>query len=357
MKALIKALIKASILIVDDTPENLSVLSDLLRSKGYEVRPVSSGKMALMSAENKIPDLILLDINMPEMNGFEVCKKLKQNIRLKDIPVIFISALSETIDKVKAFAIGGVDYIEKPFQLEEVNARVETHLKLSKLMLNLEEIVQEQVEEISASQMSTIIAMAKLAQSRDDATGKHLDRVKEYCYLMGKELMNNSHYINLINNEWINIMAGSSALHDIGKVGIKDHILLKEGKLTEEEFTIMKTHSVIGASTLEEVQKSYPENDFIKMGIKIARWHHERWDGRGYPDGLLGKEIPLAARIMSIADVYDALKSVRCYKEAYPHDKCCRIIKEASGNAFDPLVVEMFLNINEKILEVWTHMQ
>jgi putative two-component system response regulator len=357
VKTLNSIIKKASILIVDDTPENLNVLSDLLRSKGYEVRPVPSGEIALKAAENKVPDLVLLDITMPGMNGFEVCQKFKSNIKLKDVPIIFISALSETIDKVKAFALGGVDYIEKPFHLEEVNARVETHLKLKKLMTGLEELVEEQVTEISAAQMSTIIAMAKLAQSRDDSTGMHLDRVREYCYLMGSELLKNDEHKMVINENWINIMAKSSALHDIGKVGIKDSILLKKGKLDEAEFSEMKKHSEIGAATLRDVQKCYPENEFVEMGIKIAKWHHEKWDGSGYPDGLKKIDIPLAARIMSIADVYDALKSKRCYKEEYSHERCCEIIEVDSGHAFDPAIVNAFLNINNQVFDTWKRMQ
>lgn len=347
----------ASILIVDDTPENLNILSAILKKKGYNVRPVPNGELALKAAENMVPDLILLDILMPGMNGFEVCQELKKNEKLREIPVIFISALSEIEDKVKAFSIGGVDYITKPFQIEEVNARVETHLKLRKLTTHLEHIVEKQVAEISSSQMSTIIAMAKLAQSRDDCTGKHLDRVREYCYLIAGKLSESPRYKSYLNAKWIDIIAKASALHDIGKVGIPDGILLKEGKLSDHEFKFMKMHSIIGADTIKEVQESYPENKFISTGVTIARWHHERWDGTGYPDGLKGKDIPLPARIMSIADVYDALKSKRCYKNMFSHENACTIIIEGSGTYFDPEIVKAFEEVHLEMLEVWEKMQ
>lgn len=347
----------SSIMIIDDTVENLSVLSAVLREKGHEVRPVPSGKLALKAAANKPPDLILLDISMPDMDGYEVCRRLKQNPELKDIPVIFISALSETLDKVRAFNLGGVDYITKPFHYEEVNSRIETHLELRRLTVNLEHIVERQVEEITEAQMSTIFAMAKLTESRDDATGKHLDRVRTYCYLMANELGEMSEYALFINKRWSQIISQASVLHDIGKVGIPDRILLKKGKLTDEEMTLMKQHTIIGAKTLRDVQQIYPENIFISTGLEIAKWHHERWDGKGYPNGLKGEEIPLPARIMSIADVYDALKSERCYKEAFPHEKCCDLIIEGEGTQFDPVLIKVFKKVNEKMLDAWIRMQ
>ena len=348
---------QASIMIVDDTSENLNVLSAVLKEKGYEVRPVPSGKLALRAAKNEAPDLILLDINMPDMDGYEVCERLKKDERTKDIPIIFVSAMSEIIDKVRAFSLGAVDYITKPFQLEEVDARVETHLKLRRLTMHLEHIVDRQVEEISEAQMSTIFAMAKLTQSRDDSTGKHLERVQGYCKLIACQLKHSSSYSYFINEKWIEIVSRASALHDIGKVGIPDRILLKEGRLTESEFEMMKEHSAIGFETLKEVQEIYPDNIFILTGGAIARSHHEKWDGSGYPDGLKEEEIPLPARIMAIADVYDALKSERCYKEAFSHEKCCKIIKENRGIIFDPEIVDVFEVINKEMLDIWEAMQ
>ncbi|MBC8061274.1 MAG: response regulator [Clostridiaceae bacterium] len=355
---------KFSVLVVDDTPANLKVLSAILKEQGCIARTVPTGKLALKSICNNAPDLILLDINMPDMNGYQVCEALKEDETLKNIPVIFISALNETMDKVKAFSVGGVDYITKPFQFEEVQARVETHLKLSfaqkeieQYNRNLEELVKEKVKELSNSQMSTIFAMAKLAQSRDDDTGKHLERVQNFCKLIAEGLSKRSKYKIIIDDKYIDNIFNASTLHDIGKVGISDNILLKPGRLTTDEFEIMKTHVIIGASTLEEVRKLYRKNSFINMGIAITNSHHEKWDGSGYPSNLSGVAIPLSARIMAIADVYDAIKSKRCYKTAFTHEESCKIIYEGSGKHFDPDIVEVFREINEDVLRTWERFQ
>lgn len=353
-----------SILVVDDTAANLNVLTDMLTESGYKVRPVPSGKLAISVAKRTSPDLILLDITMPGLNGYEVCEILKNDEDLKEIPIIFISALSDTSDKVKAFNVGGVDYINKPFQVEEVQARVKTHLelyslkrKLVKQNLSLENQVQLKIEEISNSQMAIIFAMAKLSQSRDDDTGKHIDRVQIFCKILAEKLSENVKYKDIISNEYIENIYEASPLHDIGKVGIADSILLKPGKLTEEEFEIMKKHSAIGAHTLLEVRSKYPEISFISMGMAISRYHHEKWDGSGYPDGLAGEDIPLCARIMAIADVYDALKSKRCYKNEKSHEESCQIIIDGRGKHFDPTVVDAFCQVRDLYLTNWQRLQ
>ena len=347
---------RGNILIVDDTPANLQLLVQMLRNQGYNPRPVPSGKLALQAAAMEPPELILLDIMMPEMDGYEVCRHLKENDLLRDIPVIFLSALSETFDKVKAFQAGGVDYVTKPFQWEEVHARVETHLRLWRMQNELqgynhllEEKVQEQVREISESQMTTIFALAKLAEHRDEDTGKHLERVQIFCRILSTELSKQPKYCQRISSTYINNIFHASPLHDIGKVGIPDSILLKAGKLTPDEFEIMKHHAQIGAETLEEVRMKYPNNSFITMGIDIAHFHHEKWDGSGYPGGLAGEQIPLSARIMAVADVYDALRSQRCYKPPFSHEKSRTIILELSGVQFDPEVVNVFILKEEEI--------
>lgn len=338
-----------TIMVVDDTPANLKLLQEMLQATGYRVLAFPSGKLALAAAAKCPPALILLDINMPGMNGFEVCEKLKSDPQLREIPVIFISALTETADKVRAFAAGGVDYVTKPFQFDEVQVRVETHLRLRWLQselerhnLHLEELVREKVAEISDSQLATIVALAKLAESRDDDTGDHIERTQTFCKVLAQELRANPAYTALINGQYLETLFHTSPLHDIGKVGITDNILLKPGKLTVEEFEIMKTHTLIGAKTLETARAKYPRNVFLNMGIVIARSHHERWDGSGYPDGLAGEAIPLSARIMAVADVYDALRSVRPYKTAFSHEKSCEIIREGSGSHFDPAVIVAF---------------
>ncbi|MBZ5565341.1 MAG: response regulator [Acidobacteriia bacterium] len=350
---------QANIIIVDDTAANLEVLAGMLKDSGHRARPLPSGKLALQAAENSPPDLILLDIMMPEMDGFEVCRQLKANPKLREIPVIFISALSETMDKVKAFGAGAVDYVTKPFQFEEVRVRVETHLKLRRMQValeaqnrHLEDLVREQVREISDSQMITIFALAKLAESRDSDTGKHLERIQIYCRLLATKLKEDPHYSESITQTYVDNLFHASPLHDIGKVAIPDSILLKPGRLSPEEFEIMKTHSTLGARTLEAVRAKYPRNAFINMGIAIARSHHEKWDGSGYPNGLAGEDIPLAARIVAVADYYDAVRFKRCYKAAATHEEACEILLAGSGAHFSPRIVEAFRELAREFREV-----
>ncbi|MBF0259397.1 MAG: response regulator [Desulfamplus sp.] len=341
-----------SVLIVDDIPFNLEVLGEMLKGYGLRVRPVTNGKLALKAAQKDPPDIILLDIMMPDMDGYEVCRRLKEDQKLKEIPVIFISALNETKDIIKAFSSGGVDYITKPFQIAEVKARVSTHLKIHQLQvelekhnLNLNKLVKEQVQEISESQIATIFALAKLAEHRDDDTGTHLFRIRNFCRMLATNLEDSSIYQDQINSKFIDNIYNASPLHDIGKVGIPDNILLKPGKLTSDEFEIIKKHTIIGSDTLQEVLETYQKNSFINMGIAIARSHHEKWNGSGYPDALAGENIPLAARILAVADVYDALRAKRVYKPAFTHEKACEIISNDSGKHFDPVIVNAFTKI------------
>ena len=355
------ALKSFNILIVDDTTANLQILSSILRAQGYKVRPVPSGKLALKAVETQAPDLILLDIMMPDINGFELCKQLKGNPAYSEIPVIFISALTQADEKVEAFKAGGVDYITKPFNLEEVQARVSTHLKLRQFQLQLEEqnknlqsLVMEQVKELWDSQMATIFALARLAESRDTETGKHLERVQSFCRHLSLQLLQDGKYQWEINDQFLTNIYHASPLHDIGKVSIPDSIMLKPARLTPSEFEIMKTHSELGAKTLEDVLNLYPGNPFIKMGIDIARYHHEKWNGTGYPKGLIGHDIPLAARIMAIVDVYDALRSKRCYKQAISHVESCSIINSGRDTHFEPAIVDAFNNSTASFEDIWS---
>ncbi len=349
----------ATIMVVDDTPANLQLLEEMLQDRSYRMIQFPRGAMALRAAAKNPPDLILLDIMMPEMDGFEVCRRLKADETLKDIPVLFISALDGADDKVKAFAAGGMDYVTKPFQEEEVLARIKTHLELCRVRrelekhnANLEDLVREKVQEISDSQLATILAVSKLVAYRDDETGGHIERTREFCRLLAGQLATMPCYAKRISHAFIDNIYHAAPLHDIGKVGIADNILLKPGKLTPEEFEVMKTHTIIGATTLQTVRTRYPKNAFINMGIALTRSHHEKWDGSGYPDGLVGEDIPLSGRIMAIADVYDALRSDRPYKEAIPHEKSCRIIEEGAGRHFDPAVVAAFTPLKSEFAEI-----
>ncbi len=346
----------ASILVVDDTPAILRLLTTMLESRGHRVWAFADSRQALESARRMPPDLVLLDINMPDMNGYEFCTEFKADPRLAEIPVLFMSGNTEIMDKVKAFALGGVDYLTKPFELKEIEARVATHLKIRRLQLEIEalnrslqERVRAQVQEISDSQIATIMALAKLAESRDEATGNHLLRVQRYCQALARQLAEEGVFGDGIDDAFVENIFHASALHDIGKVGIRDSILLKPGTLTPQEFETMKTHTSLGAETLEAVLKAYPNNAFLHMGRDIARSHHERWDGSGYPDGLAGEAIPLCARIVAVADQYDALRHPRPYKPAFDAAKTYAILTEGDGRSspdhFDPQVLAAFKRI------------
>lgn len=348
-----------TVMVVDDVPANLRLLQEVLQGEGYRVVAFTGGKMALQAARRTPPDLILLDISMPEMDGFEVCAQLKENEPLREVPVVFISALGETADKVKAFSLGGVDYVTKPFQSEEVLARVNTHIQLRQAKVeleqhnhNLEELVRAKVREITAAHIATIVALSKLTESRDYETGKHIERVQHFCKLLAEKLGRNISYEGTIDHEFVDNIYYAAPLHDIGKVGISDQILLKPGKLLPEEFEIIKTHVQIGVETLVALQVEYPGNDLIKMGIEIAQCHHEKWDGSGYPAGSKGTDISLAGRIMALADVYDALRARRPYKDPLSHEKSCEIILADAGRHFDPAVVDAFKGVKEEFAEI-----
>lgn len=351
---------EATIMIIDDTIANLEILEKILSPQGYRVLAFTKGEMALQAAWREPPDLILLDITMPEMDGFEVCRRLKDVDVLKDIPVIFISALNDTANKVQAFNQGGMDYVSKPFYVEEVLARIRTHINSRRLQLELKkynehlnQLVSEKIEELTAAQMSVLVAISNLAEFRDEDTGKHIERTQIICKLIAQKLLDNAYFSEEISNDFVENIYYSAALHDVGKIGISDNILLKPGKLTPDEFEIMKTHTTIGTQALESVHKIYPKNEFIKMGIDLVKYHHEKWDGSGYPYGIAGKIIPLSARIMALVDVYDALRSKRSYKKPFSSSESMEIIIEGSGKHFDPEVVEAFIELRNTVDEIY----
>lgn len=355
-------LASATILAVDDVNTNLDILVNTLGNR-YDLLVTTTGAGALQLAAEDPPDLILLDVMMPGMDGFTVLQKLKENPRTRDIPVILLTALTEVGSKIQGLQMGAVDYITKPFQIEEVFARVDTHLKLRQaqralqvMNTELQSLVARQVEEITHSQQATIFALAKLSHTRDDDTGLHLERVRSFCRLIAQALAELPGCREIVTPAYIDAIYHASPLHDVGKVGIEDSILLKPAKLTEEEFAVMQRHTTIGAVTLESVHKLYPNNTFIEMGIEIARHHHEKWNGRGYPDGLAGEDIPLSARIMALADVYDALRSRRPYKAPFSHERAMQIIGEEGGRLLDPVIVEVFMTRQEEFAKVFSQL-
>ena len=354
---------KPVILVVDDTPENLSLVSSLLKD-AYMVKVANRGERALkVAAVKPMPDLILLDIMMPEMDGYEVIQQLKANPETADIPVIFLTAKAEVEDEQKGFELGAVDYITKPISPPIVLARVKTHLTLKSARdflkdknEYLEEEVRRRMKELSTAQDMTIIAMASLAETRDSDTGNHIRRTQNYVKILAKKLQNHPRFRQFLTSENIELLYKSAPLHDIGKVGVPDRILLKPGRFTPEEFEIMKSHTTLGKHAIEEAEQSLDEpNSFLGLAKEIAYFHQEKWDCSGYPEGIGGDEIPIAARLMALADVYDALVCRRVYKQPMPHEKAVQIIKEGWGIHFDPDVVDAFLEIAEEFKAVAEH--
>lgn len=341
------------ILIVDDTEENLDILVESL-SEDYIIRVASSGKRALKIIDMELPDIILLDVMMPEMDGYELCRRLKTDERTADIPVIFITALSETSDEAKGLALGAVDYIVKPFNIQLVKARVRNHLQLRLHSTALEHLVRERTSELEITQDVTIKSMAILAEYRDNETGKHIQRTQKYTLLLAQYLKNHERFNHYLTRQAISLLEKSAPLHDIGKVGVQDEVLLKPGVFTEEEFEKMKMHTIFGGEIIERAQMELGEDSFLKMAREITTTHHEKWDGTGYPKGLCGDEIPISGRIVALADVYDALRSKRVYKPGLSHEKSMEIIVKGKGYHFDPDVVDAFISLNEQFYEIST---
>lgn len=339
-----------TILIVDDAPENLEMLSTILK-RDYTVKVATSGKKALDLASNPatLPDLILLDVMMPDMDGYEVCQILKVSDLTRKIPVIFISALSEVTDESKGFEVGGVDYITKPVNAATVRARVKTHLALYDQNRALEEKVQERTRELMHTQDVTIVGFSTLAEYRNQETGWHILATQQYVGILARYLATSPKFSHFLTPENIELLRKSAPLHDIGKIAVPDRLLLKPGKLTAEEFEEIKKHTIYGRDALARAEQALGDvrSSFLSIAKEIAYTHHERWDGSGYPQGLAGDEIPISGRLMALADVYDALISPRVYKEAYPHAKAVEIIESERGKHFDPEVVDAFLDMEE----------
>jgi putative two-component system response regulator len=341
-----------TLLIVDDTPENLAVLGELLQPH-YRVRVASSGARALaIAATRPRPDLILLDVMMPGLDGYGTLAALRENPATRDIPVIFVTAMDSINDEEHGLDLGAVDYITKPLRPAIVLARVRAQLELKQARDRLahqnaflESEVARRLAENQLIQNVSIHALARLAETRDPETGNHLRRTQEYVQALGSELVDHPRFARILNEHEIRLMARSAPLHDIGKVGIPDHILLKPGKLTPAEWEIMKTHSRIGAEAIEHAEQDAEKPvEFLALAKEIAQWHHEKWDGTGYPDGLAGDAIPISARLMAIADVFDALISKRVYKPAMDYGKARDIIAAESGRHFDPDIVAAFVS-------------
>lgn len=351
---------KATILVVDDTPDLLSLMMALLKD-AYNVKLANGGERALkLAALTPAPDLILLDIMMPGMDGYEVCQRLKSNPLTRDIPVVFLTAKTEVQDEKRGLEMGAVDYIAKPISPPIVLARVKIHLALkahADFLRDksdfLEAEVNKRTREVVAIQDVTILAMASLAETRDSDTGNHIRRTQYYVRALAEHLAQQPKFSAQLSESTIAMLFKSAPLHDIGKVGIPDRILLKPGRFTPEEFERMKTHTTLGRDAIEHAEKQLGMPvEFLSTAKEIALSHQEKWDGSGYPQGLAGEAIPLSARLMAVADVYDALISRRVYKAGVPHAKAVAIIQEGRGSHFDPDVVDAFLALQDQFQHI-----
>ena len=337
----------ARLLVVDDTPANLALLANLL-NKAYRVQLAASGAKALELAQRNPPDLVILDVMMPDLDGYEVCRRLKADVRTRDVPVLFLTALSQPEDESRGFAAGGADFIHKPFNPATVLARVATQLQVKAWQDALRDRnawLQDELDarlfEVDQLRDATLYVMVSFAEFRDEDTGNHVRRTREYVHTLASWLAAQPDPAYRLTPRQIDQLAKSAPLHDIGKVAIPDGILLKPGRLTPEEFTIMKTHALRGWELLHRAagRMGHGGSLFLHYGMQIARHHHEKWDGSGYPDGLAGTAIPLSARLMAVADVYDALISRRPYKDPMPAAEALAYIGAAAGQHFDPAVV------------------
>jgi len=326
------------VLIVDDSPESIDVLRGVLGAE-YRVCVAINGIKALDVAPSVNPDVILLDVMMPGMDGYETCKRLKAIASIAQTPIIFVTTLGETDSQLKGLELGAVDYITKPFAASLVKSRVRTHVSLYRHCTQLQNMVQLRTAELLDTRLEIIRRLGRAAEYRDNETGMHVMRMSHITRLLAI-----AHGVEQTRAE---ILFQASPMHDVGKIGTPDHILLKRGKLDEEEWTIIKRHTTIGA----EIIGDHP-SDLMATARLVALRHHERWDGSGYPGGLRGEEIPLEARIVAIADVFDALLSVRPYKPAWPIEQTLQYITDNSGSHFDPRLIESFLRILPQCLAV-----
>lgn len=350
---------KNIILVVDDDKTNLTRAQKILLPH-YRIAASNSGKAALKYLENNHPDLILLDINMPEMDGFEVMEELRRNEETAGIPVIFLTAENQAETEIKCFQVGAVDFVGKPFIPDILLSRVGKTIELEQYRHNLERMVKEQADKItedarriSMIQDSVIIGMANLIESRDGSTGKHVKNTQTYVKMIVDELHRRNLFPVQLTPEYIQNICKAAPLHDVGKIKVPDAVLQKPGKLTPEEFETMKLHTTYSRKIIHTIIGDVEDAEYVQIVEDIAMYHHERWDGTGYPAGLAGDRIPLAARIMSVADVFDALYEERCYKPPIrPIERIMQIMMEGRGTQFDPVIIDVFTEMLPMLKEV-----
>ena len=337
--------LKIKILLVNDNTANLQVLRETLDGLGYTLLVAKNGKSALEIVRKAAPDLILLDIMMPDVDGYEVCRKLKAEASTRPIPVIFLTAMTDAEDEARGLALGAVDYITKPINPELVRARVRNHLELKHYRDRLEALVKERTRELQLTQTVMIEGLATLAEYRDPETGGHIKRTQNYVKALAVQLKSHPKFRDELTDEMIELLYLSAPLHDIGKVGVRDQVLLKAGRLDDTEFLEMQKHTTYGYEALRITEDKLGKSTFLRLAREIAYTHQEKWDGSGYPRRLKGAEIPVSGRLMALADVYDALISKRVYKPPMTHADAVRIILDGKGRHFDPDVVDAFLEL------------
>ncbi|MDR2617996.1 MAG: response regulator [Treponema sp.] len=348
---------KKKIVLVDDNPVNLKLARNTLMER-YSVFTVPSAQKLFQLLEQTVPDMILLDVVMPEMSGYEAIGILKKNPRTADIPVVFLTSKTDAVSELEGFSLGAVDYVSKPFSPQLLLKRVEVHLllesqkaELKNLNENLQHLVEEKTGEILELQNAVLITMANLVEYRDDVTGGHIERTERFLRLLLDEMRKEGIYRDILDTWNIDLFLQSSKLHDVGKIGIKDSVLLKPGPLTKEEFEEMKKHTIFGETVIEKIQQNTRESMFLTHARIMAGTHHEKWDGSGYPRGLVGTNIPLQGRLMAFVDVYDALISDRPYKKAFPPEQAVQIILDGCGSQFDPDLQGVFLSASMRFQE------
>jgi putative two-component system response regulator len=343
---------KPLIFIIDDVPENIQIALAHLKSLDVEFAYATSGEQALERIRTRTPDLILLDVMMPGMDGFETMQELRKLTGIRGhIPVIFLTARSEPEDVARGFELGGVDYITKPFHGVELRSRVRNHLELHSYRMDLEKTVQARTRETVLLKDITIVAMGELAEHRDNDTGGHIQRTRSFVKALAENLYHCHKFHHLLTPDYITLLHKTAPLHDIGKVGIPDAILLKKARLNADEFEIMKKHTIYGEEVIDKLAEMAGEPmAFLQCAKDMVGGHHEKYDGNGYPRGLVGDDIPLAGRIMAVADVYDALRTRRAYKKAFSHEETMRIIanEEGRGKHFDPEVYDALMRVEKE---------
>jgi len=356
---------RSTIIIVDDVHSNLTAGRNMLRTF-YQVIPALSAQVMFENLEQVIPDLILLDIEMPDMDGYETIKKLKKDERYADIPVIFLTGKEDNDSELEGLDLGAVDYIKKPFFAPLLLKRIEkellfvkqkkallaTQAKLKDHIDNLDILVADKADTVAQLQSAVFDTVVEMVEFRDNYTGGHILRTQSYLKVLFDEMVKAGLYADEISDWDMTAVLAAAKLHDVGKIAVSDGILGKNGKLTKEEFDTMKAHVTVGVDAIERIVKKTGEDEFYNHAIRMAGTHHEKWDGNGYPIGLKGNNIPLEGRLMAIADVYDALISKRQYKEPMSHEKACEIIEEGTGTQFDPTLIDIFRNVKVQFEQI-----